>query len=273
LKPLPSDRSPPLKIKPQIGFGRVRHTRYRPALHAFDYPTFFLLLPMHSLHHEGPQTLPLARNRPGLMSFYDADHGDGRGPEQGGAWGWLQALLGAHQIEASGEIWLQCYPRILGYTFKPVSFWYCYGAEGELAAIVCEVNNTFGERHIYLLRQPRFGHDVQADKVFHVSPFCQVQGSYRFRFMQSRQRLVVRIEYADLPLFDRPLLVTSVQGQLHDLTPSTVRRALLQFPLMTFMVTVRIHLQALLLWRTRVPFFRKPRPPADFVTLSKNPAP
>jgi DUF1365 family protein len=70
---------------------------------------------------------------------------------------------------------------MFGYTFKPVSFWYCHDEAGRLRAIVVEVNNTFGERHCYLLDAPRYGQTLQARKVFHVSPFCNVEGSYRFR--------------------------------------------------------------------------------------------
>ena len=75
---------------------------------------------------------------------------------------------------------------MLGYVFKPVSFWHCHRPDGSLAAIVAEVNNTFGERHCYLLTGPTlaYGREMVANKVFHVSPFCHVQGSYRFRFMR-----------------------------------------------------------------------------------------
>jgi DUF1365 family protein len=91
--------------------------------------------------------------------------------------------------DATGEVWLHCYPRVLGYTFKPVSFWYCHRrADGSLRAIVVEVNNTFGERHCYLLDAPRYGVELQARKVFHVSPFCEVEGGYRFRFMRTPAR-------------------------------------------------------------------------------------
>ncbi len=128
--------------QPLIGFGQVRHTRLRPARNAFAYPTYFLLLPMRALHRDGSGAL--AHNRPGALSFHDRDHGDGRG----NAVEWLDELLQREGIhDADGEAWLHCYPRVLGFTFKPVSFWYCHRADGSLRAIVVEVNNTFGERH------------------------------------------------------------------------------------------------------------------------------
>lgn len=245
-----------------IGFGQVRHTRLRPKHHAFAYATYFLVLPMRSMAQHGIKNL--AVNRWGAISFHDVDHGDGRGPAQGGALAWLDALLHGEGIyDATGEAWLHCYPRVLGYTFKPVSFWYCHAADNTLRAIVVEVNNTFGERHCYLLDQPAYGATQQARKVFHVSPFCEVQGAYRFRFLRTSDRTVARVDHDDAL---GPLIQTSVSGQLQAITPTTLRRALWAYPLMTLMVMVRIHWQALQLWRKRVPFFSKPTPPTHFLT-------
>ena len=243
-----------------IGFGQVRHTRLRPAHNAFNYPTYFLMLPMRSLQRHGSGAL--AHNRRGALSFFDSDHGDGGN----NALTWLDALLLREGVEdADGEIWLHTYPRVLGYAFKPVSFWYCHSASGALRAIVVEVNNTFGERHCYLLDQPRYGAQLQADKVMHVSPFCQVEGSYRFRFMRSAQRgrCVARIDYDDAA---GPLIRTSVSGWLEPLTRSSVRKALWRYPAMTFGVVLRIHWQAARLWLKRTPLFRKPAAPQSFVT-------
>ena len=151
----------------QLGVGVVRHRRLRPRVHAFEYPTYFLMLPLRSLR-AAPEPA-LRRNRRGWLSFHDADHGDGRSD----ALAWLDELLASEGIhDAQGEAWLHCYPRVLGYVFKPVSFWYCHRNDGTLAAIITEVNNTFGERHCYLLDQPRYGQELTADKVFHVSPLA-----------------------------------------------------------------------------------------------------
>ena len=249
-------------VQPLLGMGQVRHTRLRPARHGFAYGTFFVLLPMRALAAHGDAAL--AYNRPGWLSFHDVDHGDGRRAEQGGALGWLLEVLQQHGIDdADGEIWLHTYPRVLGYTFKPVSFWYCHRQNGSLRAIVVEVNNTFGERHCYLLDQPRWGVEQTAAKVFHVSPFCNIEGRYRFRFLRTDTHTVVRIEHDD---DQGPLILTSVSGQLQTATRAAQRQALWRYPLMTAMVVVRIHWHALQLWLKRVRFFTKPHPPRDFVT-------
>ena len=252
-----------------IGWGEVRHSRLRPTQHRFAYPTCFLLLPMRCLDQPTARG-GLAVNQRAALSFYDVDHGDARSPQAGGALAWIEELLHSEGIlDAQGEIWLHTYPRVLGYTFKPVSFWYCHRTDGSLRAIVVEVNNTFGERHCYLLDAPRYGVEWVARKCFHVSPFCRVEGQYRFRFMRTqrdgRDRTVVRVDHDDA---QGPLLQTSVSGTLERVTPAALRRALWRYPAMTLMIMARIHWQALQLWLKRVVFFSKPAAPDQFVTRS-----
>jgi DUF1365 family protein len=255
-----------------LGIGEVRHLRLRPRVNGFAYPTYFLLLPMRSLREQPAPAL--ARNRFGLIGFCDADHGDGRGDSLA----WLDETLAREGIaDAGGEVWLHCLPRVLGFTFKPVSFWYCHRADTTLAAVVVEVNNTFGERHCYLLRGPElaFGREMRATKAFHVSPFCTVEGHYRFRFMRTvptpaagsyprrAARTVARIDHHDASGL---LLKTSVSGVLEPLSRGRICAAFVAIPLLTLGVVGRILWQALRLRAKRVPTFSKPEPPRSFVT-------
>ena len=259
-----------------LGHGQVRHVRLRPARHAFDYSAYFLMLPMRHLQalarsnskNDKSNQTELPINTAGLLSFFDTDHGDGRQPENGGALAWIEELLESENIhDAKGEIWLQTFPRVLGYTFKPVSFWYCHRPDHTLAAILAEVHNTFGERHCYLLPAPKFGRTEHANKIFHVSPFCDVKGQYEFRFMRTFQadadRVVARIVHGD---DNGPLIQTSISGVLLPATREEIRRTFWRYPLFTFAVMLRIHWQALLLWLKRVPFLTKPEPPAQLVS-------
>lgn len=267
------DQAPTSLPVPHIGFGHVWHTRLRPKRHRFVIPTFFLFLPMRTLRDHPESAGVLAWNRSGALAFRDSDHGDRRCVELGGALGWLEEVLSNAGVkDAQGEIWLHCYPRVLGYSFKPVSFWYCHRQDGSLRAIVAEVNNTFGERHAYLLDTPHYGEELQAHKVFHVSPFCPVEGEYRFAFRRSGngglQSTRVRIDFHDA---EGPLLLTGIAGRLQPLDRNSRRHALWHYPLMTLAVIIRIYWHALLLWFKRAPFHSKPQPPAQSVSRSLPP--
>jgi hypothetical protein len=250
---------------PQLCFGVVLHRRLRPAAHAFRYPVYFLAVPMSRVASLARPWFGL--NRFNLLSFHFRDHGlrDGSNPVD-----WVRGLLAAEGLAAvaDGEIWLQTFPRVLGYVFNPVSFWFCEDRAGRVRAIVAEVNNTFGEGHAYLLAHPDLrpitgADDLAARKVFHVSPFFPVQGGYRFRFHRSGARRVARIDYHDE---QGDLLHTSISGAAEPLSRRTLARAFLGYPWMTVGVIARIHWQALKLWRKRVPFFAKPMPPLEQVS-------
>ncbi len=240
----------------RIGFGRVMHERLHPARHRFDYPVYFIRLPMHDLSNTPSRWFSL--NRFNLLSFHEADHGDGGNPLA-----WARRLLVSHGLVADGDIWLTTFPRVLGYAFKPVSFWHCHRADGALVAVLAEVNNTFGERHVYLLRTSDPAATLQADKVFHVSPFFPVRGQYTFHFEPDAEWFRARIDYDD---GSGDALRTAWWGRHEPLTGRACLRAFFAYPLMTWSVIARIHLQALRLVIKRVPFFRKPPPPLNEVT-------
>ena len=138
---------------------------------------------------------------------------------------------------------------------------------------MCEVNNTFGERHCYLLDQPEWGIPLDAAKQFHVSPFLQVDGRYQFRFMRARrpdgERTLVRIDYGDA---HGVVLQTSVSGKLVPVSRQSVHKALWHYPAMTLGVITRIHLQAARLWFKRVRFVPKPASPPGIAVTRQDPA-
>ncbi len=244
------------------------HRRLRPVGNRFVYSAFSLAIPLSCLGD-----LPshgLARNRRGLISFHDRDHG----PRDGTALlPWIRQVLSADGIPADGEIVLHAFPRVLGYVFNPVSFWVCHDAAGGVRAVLCEVCNTFGERHNYLLAHPDHrpllsGEVLTSRKVFHVSPFCEVKGQYSFRFHFSPERWLARIDYddAERDLVASPLLETSISGESTPLTPAAVRGLLWRYRWFTFGVIARIHWQAARLWMKRVPYVPKPAPPLQGTT-------
>ena len=240
--------------------GDVTHRRARPAQHAFTYPAFCLRLPLSQL--PALERSGIAHNRRGIVSFHDRDHGpcDGRALEP-----WIRALLAAERVVADGEIVLHAFPRMLGYVFNPVSFWVCHDSAGGVRAVLCEVRNTFGERHSYLLSSAEgapleSGQTLAARKVFHVSPFCDVKGRYAFRFHFGAKRWLARIDYFDDDS-NEPLLETWISGQAEALIPAATRGLVWRYRFFTLGVIARIHWQALKLWGKRVPYFTKPAPP------------
>ena len=243
----------------------VVHRRLRPRANAFRYRVAYLCLGLDQLNDAAGRWLKLDRS--GLVSFHRADHG---GRDGGDLETWLRGILAGHGLTGvcDGAVELMTMPRLLGYVFNPVSFWFCRDRAGALRAVLCEVNNTFGESHCYLVHhgdlRPLGAQEwLDGRKVFHVSPFLPVEGSYRFRF-----RLDSAVAHVDGNYHDAEglMLATSVAGRREPLTDRTVARRFLGNPTMTLGVVARIHWQALKLWRKRAKFYRKPAPPRELVT-------
>lgn len=272
------------KSAPQLCLGQVRHKRVRPFVHAFEYGIYYVRLPLRAMARQAVQQTGqptrqqrsfssrlFSRNRFNLLSFRDSDHGDGRQP----LLEWIDALLKDEGVfDADGEVWLQTMPRVLGYVFNPISFWFCHRADGTLRAVLCDVHNTFGESHHYLLESTAgiaYGSELEARKIFHVSPFCPVEGRYRFRFMKVDRMRGADVQECHLACVDYDdnaglLLQTSLSGQSRPISDLSVLSAFFSYPLMSFGVIARIHIQALRLWLRRLPFFPKPVPPKNEVT-------
>ena len=157
--------------EPTLCVGDVMHSRTQPVRNQFIYPLFYLRLPLSRL---AALSVPgLSINRKGLCQILNSDHGAQDGSP---LLPWVRQTLakqGLEYLADSGEVVLQTMPRILGYTFNPVSFFFCYDDTEALRAVICEVSNTFGERHNYLVAHEN-GYPIlpeewlTTEKVFHV---------------------------------------------------------------------------------------------------------
>ncbi len=247
---------------------RVMHKRLAPKINKFEYGIYYLALPLESIEDKSlDQELPI--NRFGLQSFYEKDHGqrDGSSLKK-----WALDILSAYNVNDVDQITLICMPRVLGYVFNPVSFWVCYDASEQIRAVICEVNNTFGETHSYVCLN-RSAADwapnttYKAKKSFHVSPFIERSGSYEFRFDLSDQRCEIRIDHQDED--ECKQLITVLNGRFESLNKKELQRTFFSHPLITFKAITLIHYQAFKLMFKKIKYRRKPPQFKTRVTLAE----
>ena len=230
--------------------GTVMHARHSPHDHVFRYPVYMTLLDLDELPELDRTLRGFGWNRRAATSFHDADHID------------IRATLPEHGVELGegGRIEVLTNLRVLGYVFNPVSFWWCRHADGSLACIVAEVNNTFGERLPYVLLPAPDGegarHRFETDKRLHVSPFMPMDQSYTWWFSEPGENLSVRMDVHEQGMHD---FHATLNVRRLPLTARSLRAVLVRYPLMPAKVIGLIHWQALRLLLKRTPFFRKPR--------------
>jgi DUF1365 family protein len=241
--------------------GSVRHRRHEPAGHAFRYRLSLLYLDLDETDEVfAGRWFWSTRRRFAPVRWCRADH---HGPASRDLRDCLRELVRDRGgVEADGPVRLLTHPRYFGYGFNPVSFYYCYRADGRtLAAVVAEINNTpWGERHCYVLPAAahadgpgrmrfRFGKD------FHVSPFLPMDMDYDWRFSAPGESLAVHMENhrEGRRVFDATLSL-----QRRPITGASLAAALARHPLMTAKVSAAIYWQALRLAAKRVPFLTHP---------------
>jgi len=226
--------------------GVVVHERLRPKRHRLRYSVFTLLLDLDELSDLDKRFALFRYNRPAPFAFYDEDHGPTTGEPLRN---WTEARLREAGLEADGgPIRLLCYPRIFGYVFNPLSVYFCYRRDGQLAAILYEVCNTYKERHTYVIPVDDPERPVirqNCGKQLYVSPFIGMDADYHFRIVPPGDGVNVVIRQEDA---DGLLLAASFQGRREELSRWTLARTLIRFPLLTLKVMAGIHWEALLLW-------------------------
>jgi DUF1365 family protein len=233
--------------------GKVRHSRTRPTRYELEHDVFYFALDLDELDEVPRRTRLVRRNRRALFSFRDADHLPTPAHDLPVD---LRAHLRATGLDLGrGQITLVTNLRVFGYVFNPASFYLCRDEGGGLQAVVVEVHNTYGERHLYTLRPEGQGPAFSAamDKAFFVSPFIGRDGRYRVRVREEAGALYIGINLRE---DGEPLLSTSLVLRRLPLSSRSLLRLLMRNPLVTHKTIAMIHLHALRLWLRRVPFRR-----------------
>jgi len=232
-------------VRSALYLGTLVHSRREPVRHSFRYPLSTFLIDLDELDELERRLTLVSVNRRNVVSICDRDHFDGLPLKQA-----VLELIDDRSVE---RVLMLAQPRIFGYVFNPVSFFWCYRADGSLACMVAELNNTFGERLPEVLRgaELRYEHD----KRLHVSPFCGLDQSYEYAFSQPGAEVWARIHVREN---GRCPLTAVMHARRHELTNGSLASTLARYPLQPLQVIAQIHWQALQLVLRRVPFHHKP---------------
>lgn len=225
--------------------GSVMHRRLRPRVHRFRYNAFWIVADLDELPALAVRLRLFSHNRFNLFGLSDADHGDGSATSLRGQ---IERRLADAGIDiAGGNIRLLCMPRTLGYSFNPLSVYFCHRPDGTLAALVHEVHNTFGERHCYVMPvAPDPGPIRQhCGKSFYVSPFMGMDMHYEFRVSAPGERVAIVIRGSS---HGETVITASLAGTRRALSDRELLRLFVTIPAMTVKVIAAIHWEALRLW-------------------------
>lgn len=242
--------------------GYTYHGRKGAVQNAFRYTVDYVVLDAER-KPKAPRLF--GRNRFGLLSVRDTDHGGPPGEGIGAVW--AREVLARYGIQSAGPLLLLTQPRLLGHVFNPVSFWLAHNGEGALIAAIAEVTNTFGDRHSYLCAKPDQTPITASDrmksiKLMHVSPFQKVDGGYEFRFDITDQRIGIWIDYSG----GEGGVIATLCGPRRPMRTSGMLYSALRRPFGARRVLALIHWQALKLWWKGALYRPRPTPPAQDVS-------
>ena len=254
--------------------GHVEHERFFPAAHRLRYDLYVYALDLSELDLLDRRLPLFGYNRARPAALHDRDY---LAQQSGSIRQKLLETLKPHlPVDDVARIVMVTSPRLLGYAFNPVSFYYCFDIRERLLAAVAEVNNTFGEKHVYVLpgsggSETGFPARYEADKAFHVSPFNTMGGTYSFRFGDIRRELDVQI---DLHRDGEHILRARLQGHPRALTAANHLKTLLRHPVRPHLTIPRIYWEAYKLhFRRRLTYHDKPVPQSPMTIRRRPPTP
>ena len=247
--------------------GEVIHERLGPTRHAFSYPMTFFGFDLNELNtiEKSASLFGHQQIRPLRLSNHDYLRGSSQPI--------LRQLEEFLPVEEAGQrTILISSPRYFGYAFNPVNFYLRMRGEALICA-VAEVNNTFGDRHIYPLKelQPegRAKWTASCPKDFHVSPFNDMSGEYRFTFRIHPEEIFLGV---DLWKSGDCVMKTWIKGKGMPLTNRRITQYALLHPLDTALNSMpRILWQAALLYyRKKMQVYQRPKPDSDHTVIDRD---
>ena len=253
-------------MKSKIYLGYVEHERYHPVSHTFKYPIYFYGLDLDELEGLDQKLFLFGYNRLRPASIHDSDYLD---ETPGSIKDKLLRMLQEKDPSINvSSIFMITSMRYLNYAFNPVSFFYCFNDQNQIAAMVVEVNNTFGERHIYIpkktSRDSESGENIiySAQKAFHVSPFNNMEGEYEFSFPPPKNipenKIDIRI---DLIRDNDKAFSANLWGNPHELTSFNLLKMMLRHPIVPHLTKPRIFMEAARLYFSKhLKYHDKPEP-------------
>lgn len=243
-------------------FGKVMHARLKPKIHRFNYNIFSLVIDLDQYESANKKSKIFSVNKRGLVSFHEKDHG----PRDGSSLrNHIDKLLLDGGMPAATKILLWCNPRVLGYTFNPLSIYFCYDKNNEVSALVYQVNNTFGQTHSYVAsvkpsdtKEGSIKNSTQ--KRFYVSPFLDMDLQYNFRIQPPGKNLRIRILEEDEA---GPILSATFSGEQKELNATSLSLGILKTLGLTWKIMAGIHFEAIILWFKGVKLRKRPAPPQE----------
>lgn len=250
--------------------GDVVHQRFAPKAHRLSYHIFQVLLDLDRIDEIKARLF--SRNRFNLFGFYDRDHGpDKAASREAPLRQRMTELLLTHGLYEPGDrLFLMAMPRVLGFVFNPISLYFAQRPDGTMRAVVYEVNNTFGDRHSYVLPVHGAAKRIRqnSEKKLHVSPFMDMNMAYEFDLIAPESTFALKIQLRqqqnDRSLKD--MLFAGFTAEYEPLRDAALARLFVLMPLMTLGVVAGIHWEALLLFAKGMRL--KPKPPTAKSSVS-----
>ena len=242
--------------------GEITHARTKPVKHNFSFPIYTFVLDLDELELLDKKIRFFGYNRGSVFTLYDSDYlGSGQGSIKEKLKNWLTKF---GYEEKYTTVKMITTLRVFKHTFNPVIFYYCLDSEDNIVYHVAEVHNTFGEGHLYILKngkKSKVGTEYLVPKEFHVSPFNKVEGDYNFHFSQLKEKLDVRINVSKN---NKNFFYARISGNAQKITKYTLVKLIMKYPFRTLLVIPKILAEAAKLYYVKnLDIIDKPEPSSE----------